>query len=47
LTNGGERPKEGRAEISALDEIQIVGLLNYLDGTMLGSSITRGDTSWI
>jgi integrase len=29
-------PKKGRAEISALDETQIVALLNYLDGTLLG-----------
>jgi integrase len=33
-------PKKGRAEISALDETQIVALLNYLDGTLLGP-ITR------
>ncbi len=29
-------PKKGRAEISALDETQIVALLSYLDGTLLG-----------
>jgi integrase len=33
-------PKKGRAEISALDETQIVALLSYLDGTMLGP-VTR------
>ena len=29
-------PKKGLAEISALDETQIVALLDYLDGTVLG-----------
>jgi integrase len=33
-------PKKGRAEISALDETQIVALLGYLDGTLLGP-VTR------
>jgi integrase len=33
-------PKKGRAEISALDETQIVALMSYLDGTMLGP-VTR------
>jgi integrase len=33
-------PKKGRAEISALDETQIVALLSYLDGTLLGP-VTR------
>jgi integrase len=33
-------PKKGRSEISALDETQIVALLSYLDGTLLGP-VTR------
>ena len=33
-------PKKGRAEISALDETQIVALLDYLDRTLLGP-VTR------
>jgi integrase len=33
-------PKKGRAEISGLDETQIVALLGYLDGTLLGP-VTR------
>jgi hypothetical protein len=33
-------PKKGRAEISALDETQIVALLDCLDRTLLGP-VTR------
>jgi integrase len=31
-------PRKGHAEISALDETQVVALLNYLDKTLLGSA---------